>query len=72
MNNRERVLEFDFRPRVDESTDEKVRFIAAREGVPPNVLIRTWILEAIRRDEAIRKRLTDEGLMFRRVTHQRG
>lgn len=37
MNTKERVLEFDFRPRVDEETDKQIRFIAARDGMAPSV-----------------------------------
>lgn len=64
MNTKERVLEFDFRPRVDEQTDTQIRFIAARDGVAPNVLIRRWILEGIRRDEAVRKAAEEAGIRF--------
>ena len=64
MNTKERVLEFDFRPRVDEETDKQIRFIAARDGMSPSVLIRRWILEGIRRDEAVRKAAEDAGIRF--------
>lgn len=72
MNNRERVLEYDFRPRVDEPTNDRVRRIAALKGIPVNVQIRQWILEGVRRDEAAMRNSSDGDVMFRRVVRLHG
>lgn len=63
-NNKERTLEFDMRPRFDEATYRQILSIAKREGIAPNVLIRKWVLEAIRREELIHQELIDRGVRF--------
>lgn len=63
-NNKERTLEFDMRPRFDEEAYRAILAIAKREGIAPNVLIRRWVLEAIRREDAIHQELVARGMRF--------
>lgn len=64
MNTREKTLEFPIKTHVDEETDARIKYIAARKGLPPGVQIRKWILEGIERDEAIREKLAGTDLRF--------
>lgn len=45
-------LIIDFRPRFTPPDAVKILSVAAQMGLPPNVLIRMWVKEALRRLEA--------------------